>query len=1048
MKLNKLKTRKRWNETLLYALVIFTSFCFSANAQQTTVTGIVTSSEDGGFPIPGVAVILQGTNTGAVSDFDGNYSINANIGDVLKFTYLGMNDKFVKVTGNKLNVQLDPSLEDLEEVVVIGYGTQKKKEVTGAVAQVKSEDIEQFVTADIGSALQGQVAGVNITASSGEPGEASSIQIRGITSLTGSNTPLFVVDGIPQEGDPRLAPNEIETIDILKDAASAAVYGVRGAAGVILITTKRGEEGAMSVKFNTTYGVQNLQQDVPLMNTEEQIFFEIQRNKFFLERNPGGPPGRLIPANVGPRRAEWLNNDTNIRELVLVSNPDSKTYNLNISGGTKSISYNVSGGYFNQGGILVGSNFKRYNGRANTTYKSEKWKIDASIGFVIEDRDRATNQLLTAALRYRPYFPEIDRNQDVFIIDSEDGNGAVSTPLNGIATAFRRRDNERTDKINVSLSIARELTDDLKFTTRLGTNVTNGYRNVLRPRFALFDLATGTSEVDPAQNGVSASALRRNVFSLDGILTYKKSFGDHNFNLVGSASLDERTNEAFIAARGGLTTDDFDLLNAGALNLQSANSLPNYVRKNVGFLGRVQYNYKGKYLLSALVRRDGSSRFLNAGPSVFQADEDFRWGTFPSVSAAWNVSDESFWKPLKSTINNFKIRLSHGTVGNDNLPDYAANFTVAAGRDYVFDSEGSQLTPGFAIDTYANPNLKWETSVSNNIGVDINMFKNKIRFTADYYDTRKRDMLFPIRFPGSTGVVTGENRDVPLNVGNMTNKGLELALNYRNSIGKSKINMGLTFTRNRNEITKIEDGTDIIFNSNSNVLQTPVTVLKVGREAGAFFLHETQGTIKNQVQLDEYKNIDSNARLGDLIYTDQDGDGEITDADRVYSGSGLPDFEIGFNMNWTYRNFDLSMNWYASVGAEIINGVKADAYSRFRHRDLTNMWTPENPNSDIPFFVDRAVRHPNFNGDTDLWVENGDYLRLKLVSLGYTLPQDITKKIGLTKFRVFASAQNPITITKYDGYDPEIGGIVTRRGIDNSRFPLAALYSFGLNLNF
>ncbi|WP_282122117.1 SusC/RagA family TonB-linked outer membrane protein [Algibacter mikhailovii] len=1048
--INELRAQGLLKKVSCMTLLFLFCINFGANAQQISVKGTVKSSDDN-LPIPGVAILVKGTSNGAVTDFDGNYSIGASIGDQLEFSYLGMETTTVIVSKSQMDVLMNTNLEDLDEVVVVGYGTQKKKEITGAVSQVKADQIDQFVTPDLANALQGQIAGVNVTANSGEPGEQSSIQIRGITSLSGSNTPLFVVDGIPQEGDPRLASNEIETIDVLKDAASAAVYGTRGAAGVILITTKRGKEGQISVDFNTTYGVQRLENTVPLMNTEQQIYFETEAVNY---RELTNRSSRTI-VTAGPNRPEWLVNDNDFTEMVLVNDAETKSYNLNLSGGTKSFSYNVVGGYFDQDGVLIGSGFKRYNGRATTTYKSDNWNIVGSIGFVSEDRRRASVGLITNAVRYKPYFPELEPGQDVFFTN---GNGGVETPLNALAQNFKQKDRQQTDKIIASLSVTRDLAKGLSFTSRVGTNINSSIRNIFRPRFELVDIEDGTSEVDPLKSGVEARASRLSVFSWDNSLNYKFKTNGHNFAFLASAAIDERNYQEFLASRNGVVSNEIEVLNIGSQDERAVSGV-NYVRKNVGFLGRMQYNYKGKYLLSALVRRDGSSKF----------GRDFRWGTFPSISLGWNVSGENFWKPLKPTINNFKIRLSHGTVGNDSFADYTFASTIAGGRDYIFDPTDSSFALGSAVIAYANPVVKWETSVSNNIGVDLGFWKNKLTLTADYYQDDKSDMLFPLRLPGSTGVVAtsgGVNRPlsttVVTNIGDMTNKGLELAANYWANIGASKLNIGATFTKNSNEITKIVDGVEVINNTNSGVLGRPTTVFRVGYEAGAYFLHQTNGVIKTQEELDAYAQLNTGEtpEFGDLMYTDQitedtdgdgiadAGDGIIDDNDRVYSGSGLPDYEIGFNLSWTYRNWDMGMNWYASVGSEIINATKADAFAKARHADLYNMWTPSNPTSNIPFYLDRDGEHPNYNGDTDLWLEDGSYLRLKLITLGYSLPSDVLDNIGLTKLRFYLSAQNALTITGYDGYDPEIGGNVTRRGIDSARYPISALYSFGLNLSF
>ncbi|WP_366184342.1 TonB-dependent receptor [Flavobacterium ovatum] len=1031
----KIKSNRKTSGFLMIVMLAF--FCTNtAQAQEITVQGTVKSADDG-MPIPGATVIVKGTTKGTVTNFDGEYAVKAKMGDMISVSYIGMITKNVPVTGKFLNVILKSSTLDLEEVVVIGYGTVKKKELTGAVSQLKADDIERFITPDLGSAMQGQIAGVNITANSGEPGEQSSIQIRGITSLSGSNTPLFVVDGIPQEGDPRLSTNEIETIDVLKDGASIAVYGTRGAGGVILITTKKGKEGAMKVDFGTTYGVQHLGQGIALMDSSQQMYFEVQQKKNY-----------SAAFDPGPTRPEWLTNDNDLRNVILVNDAESKTYNLNVSGGTKNFTYNVVGGLFSADGVLVGSSFKRYNGRASTSYTTDHWKINTSIGFIMEDRDRATNNLITDAIRYKPYFPLIDGSSDTFY--TEEGAGGVETPLNTLAQDLKRRDNERTDKINASLSVTRELTKELSFTSRVGANTSSQIRNIFRPKYTLVDLTTGSSSVDPLKSGVEAQASRLSVFSWDGTLNYKKKLGKHAIDAIATSAFEQRAYQEFYANRNGVISNEIEVLNNAGQD-PGAYSGTNYVNKTASFLGRVQYNYDGKYLLSVLARRDGSSKF----------GSENRWATFPSISVAWNVSDEKFWQPLIGTVNNFKVRLSRGTVGNESFDPYQYSSVITGRRNYVFDPNDVTLTLGSAVVSYANPEVKWETSISNNVGIDLAFFKNKFTLTADYYVTKKEDMLFPVRLSGSTGVVNGQPQNVILNIGNMVNKGLEIGANYREKIGKSRFNLGLTVTRNTNEITKIVDGVDIIYNPNSQVLGDPATVFKVGREAAAFWLYQTDGTLKTDAEVTAYNNLTGGApsQKGDLRFIDQltvdsdgdgiadKGDGVLNDKDRVYSGSGLPDFEMGFNMSWNYKNFDMSMNWYASVGAEVINGTKADAYARFRHADLVNMWTVDNPTSNIPLAKVRT--HRDASGISDLFLEDGSYLRLKLITLGYSLPKDVSTAMGISKLRFYVSGQNPLTFTKYSGFDPEIGGNnVAQRGLDLSRFPLTSLYSLGVNVTF
>jgi TonB-linked SusC/RagA family outer membrane protein len=1018
----------------------FIAFGQQVNAQKRiNVKGVVISIDDGAL-LPGVSVVNETTKKGTSTDFDGVYSIKARIGEVLTFAYLGMKEMKIRVTSATLNVKLESSSEALDEIVVIGYGTVKKKELTGAVAQVKSDAIEQFVTTDVAAALQGQVAGVSVVSSSGEPGQQSSIQIRGVTSLSGSNTPLWVVDGIPQVGDPGLNMNEIETFDILKDGASTAVYGSRGAAGVILVTTKKGKTGSMKVNFKHSYGVQILGEDAPLMNAAEQIAFETTKESL------GITPNHITILNNNP---DWYNNDNDFSQYVLNETAATTNYSLNVSGGSDKLTYNFSGGYLGTEGALVNSSLKRYNGRTSTTYRTDKWKINSSIAFTIDKNERPNNGLLATASRYAPYFPLINSSANtIFTTD----DGAVTTPLNNLAQALKRQNTVRTDILNGSLDITRNISENLSVNSRVGFSTRNQLQKIFVPAFSLVDPDNlDEVETDPTKSLVNSEASRLSKFSWDASLNYKKKIGGHTFGALGALTLEEDTYEGFFGQKQGVTDNAIAVLNTATLFPTTANLL-GYNIGRVGTLARLQYNYKGKYLFSVLGRYDGSSQFSSNN----------KWGFFPSASAAWNVSDESFWDPIKSVINNFKIRASYGEVGYDQIPSYGFSSTIAQGTDYIFSDTDGIYNNGTAIRDYANEELKWETSKSINIGVDLGFLRNKFVVTAEYYNTKKEDMLLAVPLPASTGAFlqnnspTGENNHTTViqNVGNMTNQGFELAAKYTEKIGESRLSINATFSKNINEITHLYGDTEFINTTNSSLVtgdtqNSLITRYAKGYEAGAFFIYETNGVVQTDEQLIEYQKLKGRegAVKGDLMYVDTNNDGEITAADKVYKGSGLPDFEIGFNLNWRYKNFDLAMNWFGSVGAEIMNGNKAVSYIAGRHPDLSNMWTEANSTSNIPNWSG-GKGDLNHNGNTDYWLENGDYLRLKLITLGYSLPKDVLEKINVSNLKLFVSAQNPITITGYDGYDPEIGGNVARRGLDVSRYPISALYSLGVNIGF
>jgi len=488
-------------------------------------------------------------------------------------------------------------------------------------------------------------------------------------------------------------------------------------------------------------------------------------------------------------------------------------------------------------------------------------------------------------------------------------------------------------------------------------------------------------------------------------------------------------------------TNAISVLNAATLD-QIAYSGNNYVNTLIGLIGRVQYEYKSKYLFSASLRRDGSSKF---------AKENF-FGYFPSASAAWNVSDEKFWAPMKNVANSFKLRASYGTTGNQNFAPYGPSATITSGIDQLYGPAGSEVTGyGSTQTSFSNALVKWETSIQSNFGFDLAMLNNKLTFSAEYYDTYKKDMLFPISLPGSTG--GGRNATVVLNVGNMTNRGFEFAAGYRTRTGKVNWDFGGTFSTNKNVITKINGLGGFTYTNDFGLIsgaqaQSQVTVLAEGYEAGAFFLYPTNGIADTNEKLANYQRLDPTARKGDLIYVDSNKDGKISDADRIYSGSGLPEYELGFNVKADYNGIDVAVQLYSAIGHEIMNGAKATAYSYGRHKDLVYAWSEANPNTSIPAYRGDLKSNANYRGYTDQWVEDGSYLRFKAITLGYSFNNKAIKKIGLSKLRVYLTSQNPITITNYSGFDPEVGGGVSARGLDKGNYPITSLYSAGVKINF
>ncbi|MBU3026241.1 TonB-dependent receptor [Zobellia galactanivorans] len=995
-----------------------------------TVTGTVIDADEG-VPIPGVSVVKKGSAVGVSTDFDGNYSIKAKTGDVLEFSYIGMEARTITVSSPVVNVKMETDVENLDEVVVIGYGSVKKKELTGAVASVKSEDIENIVTQDLGTALQGQVSGVNVV-SSGQPGAASEILIRGITSISGSNTPLYVVDGIPQEGDPRIAPGDIESIDILKDASSAAIYGTRGAAGVILITTKQGKQGALSVRLNASYGFQKIASGIDLMNTEEQTYFDL-----VTARNETGSTDDVTVLTLA-RSPMGFQNNTDVRDIIIRDNTPFKNYAVNVSGGANDIKYNVSTSLYDMEGILINSDFKRFNTRVNTTYNHGKWGINASVGLSREDQSREPGGIINQVIRYLPTqqgLEALDQDEPLVEIRSTESNR-----LGWVLNSLNSTDEERVIRTFASFNINYQIVEGLNIWSRIGINETNGYRDKFLGYTPVFT-KEGELLTNPANSFAQSSAFQRSSNVWETVLTFKKELADgHHLTMTGGYTREEYGGKDFSAKKYGVLNNDIRVLDNATIN-PDAQSGNYYTSTILGILGRLQYNYKGRYFISSSVRRDGSSKF----------GESKRWGLFPSIAASWNVSDEGFWKPLKGVVNNFKLRANKGSLGNNRFGDYAFSAAIANGIDFPFGTGDGILNIGSAQSEFANALVKWETKKETNFGADIGLFKNKVTLSADIYDIENEDMLFPVVLPGSAG--GGGNSQIVLNVGNMTNKGLELALAYRGKIGHLNFNMNGTFTTNENKITQINGDNGFLFTNDYGLVsgarpESQVTVLAEGYEAGAFFLRRTNGIADTPEKLEEYQKIDPAAKLGDLIYIDSNEDGTISDADRVYSGSGLPEYEIGYNFNLDYKGFDFSMQWYAALGHEIMNGSKATAYGYGRHKDLIYAWSDSNTSTPIPAFRGDIKSHPNFRGYNDLWLEDGDYLRLKNLTLGYSLPKKIVQKIGVSKLRVYTTAQNLLTFTGYEGYNPEIGGGISARGLDKGNYPISTQYLFGLEFNF
>ncbi len=1043
MKVKTVLTSKNMSSKLILILFLMLHSVMSAQTDNDIVTGTVIGSD--GMPIPGVAVILKGTTKGAVTDFDGNYNIEAKNGDILVFSYIGMQEQSSVVKGPQLNIILLEDIDELDEVVVIGYGTQTKKEITGAVAQVKSEEIQKVITSDLGNALQGQIAGVNVTATSGEPGESAGILIRGISSLTGSNSPLYVVDGVPQsDGDPGLNPNEIESIDVLKDAASAAIYGTRAAGGVILITTKKGKVGNTKIGLDISNGLQIITRQTPLMNTSEQIYFDIRN-----------PRNNNVPAS-GDRFS--LLNDNDLRDFTNNDLAEINRYNLSISGGQDDINYSLVAGFFDQEATVVNSTLKRYNMRANLQLTKKNWSISNGFGFTIDDRNRPSFLLLWFGQQAAPYLDELSTSTQSATNETEDSQ--TGNAFARVLEALTQTNNAGRYRFEANTNIKFNINKNLEFTTLLAGTITNEHNKIVQPPFALFD-ANGANLRPPSESYVFEARARTILFNFNAGLNYSKDFEKHSLEALALFNVEQDFYTSIGAVNRGLLFPNTFTLSSGSIlptvgsqgtfSLngvpQNANN-PDYRIKRIGTVGRVQYNYDERYLLSLSGRVDASNQFSS----------DNQFAFFPSVSVGWNVSDEKFWR--SRTFNNLKFRASIGTTGNDRFtPNTRFN---ALGVQYDANLGGAQQ-PGLIQDSFGNADVKWEVTTQRNLGLDIGLLKNKVTITADYYETDKDDLLAEIQIPPSFGasVLFDRNqtgsRTTVVNVGSMTNKGFETSVRYRPRTGNVRWNILGNFSTNKNVVTNLESASGRFLFPNSVVFSDPnsqIVGLQEGREAGAFLVFETDGIFTDQADVDAYNALYGESKsLGDRKFVDTDGDGELfSDGDRVYKGSGLPDYELGLNVSATYKNWYFAANMYASIGNEVINGTKAFAYRVGRHRDLLHQYIPgENESTSVPRFPSSFNNsiNTNFSGAQDVWIEDGSFFRLRNVVVAYNFPKELTEKLGLSKFNIFANAQNILTITDYGGLDPEVGGNnIQFKGVDRGLIPVSASVNLGLRLNF
>ncbi|RRB07771.1 SusC/RagA family TonB-linked outer membrane protein [Larkinella rosea] len=1002
---------------LLWLALSFSSFAQSGRT--TSIRGRVTSGTDA---LPGVNVILKGTTQGTTTDVNGQYTLTipeASAGSaVLTFSYIGYVSQEISVgSRTSIDVSLVSDDRSLNEVVVVGYGTQRKVETTGAIASVKAADLVQTPVANVAQGLQSRVAGVQVNQNTGAPGGNISVRIRGTNSINGSSEPLYVVDGIQISNSggindvsplSTINPNDIESVEILKDASASAIYGSRAANGVVLITTKRGKTGATRVTFDSYYGVQKVNKTLPVLNAAQfaQLENEVFKNNFY--PNPSS-----------------LGEGTNWQDLIFRQAP-IQNHQLSINGGTEKTQVALSANYFDQQGIIINSAFKRYSYRLNVDHKiSDRVKIGTSIlgsyainsgittgSQTIGDAGVVTASILGAAIGAPPTLVPYRADGSVFPFGEQAGGQyrEVTNPLN-FASVLNRNAIKRT-LVNAyaDFTILKGLTYRASFNADIQSSLRDGYS----PR----SIVNKSDLNDNSGSGFKVNGNNLNLLH-ESILTYSTSFAtDHTFKATAVvASQSEQYNQNQINVNG--FPNDATQNEALQLALNRTVTSTRDRQRLDSYLARVNYGYKDKYFLDLTARVDGSSKF----------GANHKYGLFPAISAAWRIIEEPFAKDL-SWLSDLKLRGSYGITGNAaGITPYQSLATVAAlGSDYNLNHA---FVTGINPSGIANPDLRWERSTQSDIGLDIGILNNRISFIIDAYQKTTKDLLYVKGLPLSSGYST-----ITGNFASMQNKGLEFAVNARILDGALKWNVNGNLTMNRNKVLDLDGGTT------QERFITAYSVLKVGQPLGVFKTYVYDGI--NQTGETILPGYDG--RLGGLKVKDINGDGAISAADQVISGNPNPKFIYGFSTNLSFKGFDLSMFLSGSQGNDIYNAARLSFEMPLGQRNqfagLANRWSATNPSNEYVSGF-QAGRLPV----TSQVVEDGSYLRCKNLTLGYTLP----RIKGLQSIRVYVSTNNLFTITKYSGFDPEVNtyaGQNTAIGIDNLVYPQAKSFLGGLQVTF
>ncbi|MDT0645660.1 TonB-dependent receptor [Zunongwangia sp. F260] len=994
--------------------------CFGFVSAQEIITGTVT---DANGPLPGVNVILEGTTTGTTTDFDGNYTLEVeeDLGPDarLVFSYISFQTQEIAINGRSvINVNMAADAQSLDDVIVVGYGTQSRAEVTGAISSIDTEEINSLPVATAEQALQGRASGVTVI-NSGAPGNSPAVRIRGLATPN-NNDPLYVIDGVIAGGLGSLNPNDIKNIQVLKDASTTAVYGSRGANGVVLVTTKSGKASQKAeLNFDSYSGVQFNSNRYDLLSTEEYIQYA---------REISDPvPGRL----TDPQYADFIQNETDWQDEIFRTGV-LRSFNLGLSGGNESSNFRFSGGYLNQEGAIIETEFERFNFRSNSNFNYGKLRFGQTlnVAFTVQNPERGGGgrSLLEHAIKSAPYLPVYNPNNRGGFqgpnssLDGQDAENPVRVQTLGSAE-------NKGLTILGSLFAEYEILDGLVFKSQAGLDYYKYNNDTFIPSYN-DDSAGATHQFTFAQIGKDSGT--NQSLTLTNSLNYKFDVADlHNFEILALAEDQRIDNENLSASSQNPITDEVEELSLNQAGLSSGSS----EYRRVGVLGRINYNFDQKYILAGSLRRDASTRF----------GDNNRWGNFWSVAAGWNVAKESFMED--SDINNLKIRGSWGTTGNDLIGNYSYSSILITRFIYPIGGAAQQ---GTTAEGLANPNLKWEEVTMKNIGLDLGIFNNAFTVSLEYYSNRSDDLLFDLPLTPSLGY---DDPTVASNVGSVETNGFEADLGYNDYEGDFTWSANLNLGTSRNEVLSVGNLTEIQGGFFENEFLTRIAP---GEPLFHFYGLRTDGIYQNQAQVEEVFTANPDQTVvqpGDIRFEDINGDGNITAADRTVIGNPYPDLTLGLNLSAQYKAFDISVFIQGAYGQEIYNTNIYDLQGMPRLFNsgvaVLDRWTGEGTSNTIP----RALGAPQNLSASDRFIEDGSYTRLKNLNIGYTFDEGIFGD-SLSNLRIYLSGQNLVTLTDYSGLDPEIGVDnvlgqgVGSVGIDRGLYPQPTTITFGLQLGF